>query len=104
MARKRSHETKLTLQMLLDVPTEETYGLEVVRATGLAAGSAYAILRRLEDEGLLDSRWEDLDSSEAGRPPRRYYRLNAEGRRVAHRETAAQRHALRSLAPGWSAT
>jgi PadR family transcriptional regulator PadR len=102
MARKRSHETKLVLQMLLDAPTAETYGLEVVRATGLPAGSAYAILRRLEDEGLLDSRWEDLDSSQAGRPPRRYYRLNGEGHRLAHRETAAQRSALRSLAPGWS--
>jgi PadR family transcriptional regulator, regulatory protein PadR len=104
MARKRSHETKLVLQILLDAPTDETYGLQVVRATGLAAGSAYAILRRLEDDGLLDSRWETLDSSEAGRPPRRYYHLNAAGRRVAHQETAAQRTALRSLAPGWSAT
>jgi len=104
MARKRSHETRLLLQMLLDAPTEETYGLAVVRATGLPAGSAYAILRRLEDEGLLDSRWEELDSSEAGRPLRRYYRLNGNGRRVAHRETETHRRALRSLAPGWEAT
>jgi PadR family transcriptional regulator PadR len=103
MARKRSHETKLVLQMLLDAPTDEVYGLEVVRAAGLAAGSAYAILRRLEDQGLLDSRWEELDGSEAGRPPRRYYRLNGEGRRVAFRETAEERRALRSLAPGWKA-
>jgi PadR family transcriptional regulator, regulatory protein PadR len=101
MARRRSHETKLVLQMLLDAPTEETYGLQVVRATGLPTGSAYAILRRLEDEGLLNSRWEQLNSTDAGRPPRRYYALNAEGRRVAHRETAAQRSALRTLAPGW---
>jgi PadR family transcriptional regulator, regulatory protein PadR len=99
--RRRSHETKLVLQMLLDAPIEEAYGLQVVRATGLPTGSAYAILRRLEDEGLLDSRWETLDSSQAGRPPRRYYRLNGEGHRVAHRETAAQRTALRALAPGW---
>lgn len=104
MARKRSHETRLVLQILLDAPTEETYGLEVVRATGLAAGSVYAILRRLEDEGLLDSRWEDLDTSDAGRPPRRYYRLNGEGRRIAYCETESQHGALRSLAPGWSAT
>jgi DNA-binding PadR family transcriptional regulator len=103
MARKRSHETKLLLQMLLDAPTHETYGLEVVRATGLPAGSVYAILRRLEDEGLLDSHWEELDRSDAGRPPRRYYRLTGEGQRVAHHETAAQRYALRSLARGWSA-
>jgi PadR family transcriptional regulator PadR len=104
VARKRSHETKLVFQMLLDAPTDEIYGLEVVRATGLPAGSAYAILRRLEDEGLLESRWEDLDSSDAGRPPRRYYRLNGDGHRVAHRETYAQRSALRSLVPGWNAS
>jgi PadR family transcriptional regulator PadR len=104
VVRKRSHETKLVLQLLLDSPTEETYGLQVVRAAGLPAGSAYAILRRLENEGLLESRWEVLDGSDAGRPPRRYYRLNGDGRRIAHRETASQRAALRSLAPGWAAT
>lgn len=102
MPRKRSHETKLVFQMLLDAPREEAYGLEVVRATGLPTGSVYAILRRLEDEGLFDSRWEALEPDDAGRPPRRYYRLNAEGRRVAQRETAAQRRALRAIAPGWS--
>lgn len=103
MARRRSHQTKLLFQALLDAPTEEAYGLQLVRATGLAAGSAYAILRRLEDEGLLESRWEELDPSSEGRPPRRYYRLNGEGRRAAHRETQGQTQALRLLAPGWRA-
>jgi len=101
MVRRRSHEARLIFQMLLDAPTEEAYGLQVVRATGLPAGSAYAILRRLEGEGLLDSRWEELDRAEAGRPPRRYYRLNGDGHRVAQRETAQQHAALRALAPGW---
>lgn len=101
MGRKRSHESKLVLQMLLDAPTEESYGLQLVRATDLPTGSVYAILRRLEDEGLLDSRWEQIDRSSAGRPPRRYYRLNGEGRRVAHLETTAQRSGLRALAAGW---
>lgn len=87
--------------MLLDAPTDEIYGLEVVRATGLPAGSAYTILRRLEDQGLLESRWEDRDSAEVGRPRRRYFRLNGDGRRVAYGETDAQRAALRSMAPGW---
>jgi PadR family transcriptional regulator, regulatory protein PadR len=102
VARKRSHQTKLILQVLLDAPADEAYGLEVVRASGVAAGSTYAILRRLEDEGLLDGRWEQMDSADEGRPPRRYYRLNGEGRRVAHRETTTDRRALRLIAPGWS--
>jgi DNA-binding PadR family transcriptional regulator len=101
MGRRRSHEAKLVLQILLDAPTDQAYGLQVVRATGLPAGSVYGILRRLEDEGLLSSRWEQLDSAEAGRPPRRYYQLNGSGRRVAQLETAGERHALRLLTPGW---
>jgi DNA-binding PadR family transcriptional regulator len=100
--RKRSHETKLVLQVLIDAPTDEVYGLQVTRATALTPGSAYAILRRLRDEGLLVGRWEQVDPSEQGRPPRYYYRLTAEGRRVAQRETAEQRGALRALAPGWT--
>jgi DNA-binding PadR family transcriptional regulator len=89
------------LQVLLDAPIEETYGLEVVRASGVSAGTTYAILRRLEDEGLLDGRWEQINPEDEGRPPRRYYRLNAEGSRVAHGETNDQRRALRLLVPGW---
>ncbi len=103
MPRKRSHETKLVLQALLDAPSEETYGLEVTRATGLSPGSAYAILRRLQDEGLLEGRWEQIDASAERRPPRFYYRLTGAGRRVAHAETTEKRQALRGLMPGWGA-
>jgi DNA-binding PadR family transcriptional regulator len=102
VARKRSHQTKLILLVLLDAPTEETYGLQVVRASGVGAGTCYAILRRLEEEGLLDARWEDLDPRSEGRPPRRYYRLNANGHVVASRETESDRYALQSLTPGWA--
>jgi PadR family transcriptional regulator PadR len=101
MPRKRSHQTKLVMRTLLDAPADETYGLEVVKASGVPAGSTYAILRRLEEEGLLEARWEQIDEAEAGRPPRRYYRLNAHGRRVANSETAEQASALKMLAPGW---
>jgi PadR family transcriptional regulator PadR len=100
--RKRSHQTRLVLTALLDAPAEDAYGLEIVRASGVATGSCYAILRRLEDEGLLEARWERMDASEAGRPPRRYYGLTALGRRVAQQEVSKDRDALRSLAPGWS--
>ena len=98
---KRSHQTKLVLQVLLDAPEDETYGLEVVRASGVPAGTTYAILRRLEDEGLLDGRWEVISAENEGRPPRRYYRLNGDGLSVARHETAEQSQALRLLAPGW---
>lgn len=40
-------------------------------------GTLYPLLRRLEGQGLLESRW-NTDHA----PPRRYYALNAEGRRA----------------------
>lgn len=104
MKRRRSIQTKLVLQALLDAPENEAYGLEVVRASGVGTGTGYAILRRLEDEGLLDARWEHLDPAAAGRPPRRYYQLNGEGREVARLSTKTDRAALRLLAPGWGST
>lgn len=50
-------------------------------------GTLYPLLRRLESQGLLASEW---DTGTA--PPRRYYRLNAEGR-----------HALAELTDAWRA-
>jgi PadR family transcriptional regulator, regulatory protein PadR len=104
MVRKRSHQAKLILQAFREAPSDEVYGLQVVRASGVPAGTAYAILRRFEDEGLLDGRWEQISPEDEGRPPRYYYRLNGAGERVAREETANDEKALRLLVPGWSAS
>ena len=40
-------------------------------------GTLYPLLRRLESQGVLDSSW-DTD----GASPRRYYRLNRDGKRL----------------------
>ena len=40
-------------------------------------------LARLERLGWVESRWEDVDPSEAGRPVRRYYRLTTDGVELA---------------------
>lgn len=62
----------------------EMYGYQIVstleeRAGGqfaLKEGTLYPVLYRLEDAGLIESRWET-----AGRGvPRKYYRLTAAGR------------------------
>src|SRR3712207_9298297 len=45
-------------------------------------GTLYKALGRLEEFGLLTSRWEDAAAAE-GRPRRRLYVLTAEGARVA---------------------
>lgn len=54
-----------------------------------AHGTLYKALGRLEEFGLLSSRWEDAAAAE-GRPRRRLYELTGEGVRVAERALAAR--------------
>lgn len=58
---------------------DEPYGLELCRATGLKGGTLYPILDRLEAEGWVKARWEDVDTSTVKRPRRRHYALTATG-------------------------
>src|SRR6204780_5760225 len=72
-------QVQLVLQALLRDPASELYGLELSEETGLQPGTAYPILLRLEHEGWVTSRWEDVDPRAEKRPARRYYRLTAGG-------------------------
>lgn len=45
-------------------------------------GTLYPLLRRLETQGLLSSEWKIEDG-----PPRRYYALNADGRKLLKKLT-----------------
>jgi PadR family transcriptional regulator, regulatory protein PadR len=98
----------LVLQALLRDPGRELYGLELSQETGLLPGTAYPILLRLEDEGWVTSRWEDIDPRAEKRPARRYYRLTATGAVQASAAMAGARRprgaALRGLARdgGWA--
>jgi PadR family transcriptional regulator PadR len=47
-----------------------------------AHGTLYKALSRLEEFGLLTSRWEDARTAE-GRPRRRLYELTGQGARIA---------------------
>ncbi len=75
--------TRLVLEALLADLDTERYGLELAQAAGLPTGTVHPILARLEGQGWVTSRWEDVDPSAVGRPARRYYRLTDEGRRAA---------------------
>jgi DNA-binding PadR family transcriptional regulator len=77
MARARAHsrQTRIVLAELLVDPAVERYGFELAKATGLASGTLYPILMRLEERGLLTARWQLTDS----RRPRHVYRLTGEG-------------------------
>jgi PadR family transcriptional regulator len=102
MALRLTVQVLLVLQALLHEPGRELYGLELVDETGLQPGTAYPILLRLEDEGWVTSRWEDIDPRAEKRPARRYYRLTAGGAERASAAMAGARRpsgaALRGLA------
>ncbi|MDT5038142.1 MAG: PadR family transcriptional regulator, regulatory protein PadR [Micromonosporaceae bacterium] len=71
------------LVAFLAEPDADRYGLDLMRQTGLASGTLYPILARLQNAGWVRAHWEDVDPSAAGRPPRRFYRLTAPGQRSA---------------------
>jgi PadR family transcriptional regulator, regulatory protein PadR len=79
MAERMTIPLQLVLQVLLQDPDHERYGLEIGAAAGLASGTVHPLLARLEGRGWVESSWEDIDPSAAGRPARRYYRLTGQG-------------------------
>ena len=69
-----------------------------------AYGTLYRALGRLEEMGLLASRWENAAlARQENRPPRRLYSLTRNGRAAA-REALAERKALRAARTrkGWA--
>ena len=69
-----------------------------------AHGTLYKALARLEDAGLLSSRWEDHEpAEEAGRPRRRLYRVTSAGQAAlaVHGEASVERSPVinRSIEP-----
>ena len=59
------------------------YGLRLSKDAGIASGTVYPMLARLESSGWLESRWEDPGPESEGRPRRRLYRLTGLGERMA---------------------
>ncbi len=57
------------------------YGFDIMDVTGLPSGTVYPALRRLEEGGYVDSKWEKHAVAQAAqRPPRKYYELTKEGK------------------------
>ena len=72
------------------------HGFDIIDAVGVRSGTVYPLLRRLEDAGLVRSRWEPVsEAREQRRPPRRYYELTAAADELLQRARAefpADRH------------
>lgn len=72
----RIRMTYATARVLQALAEGLSHGFDIAEATGLRGGTVYPILRRLEEEGLVASSWEEASiGRREGRPSRKYYRL-----------------------------
>ncbi len=95
-------QVQMVVRELLDAGEAERYGLQLCGATGLASGTVYPIIARLEQAGWLDS-WMEDHPAVKGRPPRRYYRLNRDGAEMARLALARSYRFRTGAVPGWGA-
>ena len=87
-----SYTMALTLQA---IENGYGYGFDIMTITGLASGTVYPALRRLESADFVSSKWEKAAVAQAElRPPRKYYEVTKPGR--AALEEARQRFRLLS--------
>ena len=89
---RRSRQTFSVLEALLARPSDWSHGYALSQQTGLASGTLYPILMRLEKLRWLETQWEEARVS--GRPPRHLYRLSGTAREWAREElrAAERRH------------
>src|SRR3712207_3383440 len=77
------HLTYASALILSSVRAGIRYGFEIMDMTGLPSGTVYPALRRMEQAGLVRSRWEsDHDAVAQQRPARKYYALTREGQQA----------------------
>jgi DNA-binding PadR family transcriptional regulator len=87
------------LKIFLEDPGQPRYGFEIMRLTGLASGSLYPMLARLEQAGWLTKGKEDIDPHIAGRPPRLHYAITGAAVAAARLQLAALSDQYRPPAP-----
>ena len=83
----------------------EDYGYHIIqRVKEISGGSLewsdrmlYPVLRRMEDEGLLISRWVMVEEGKM----RRYYRITEKGREELKRERRQWRSVVHALSTLW---
>jgi DNA-binding PadR family transcriptional regulator len=77
------------LKVFLEDPDQPRYGFEIMRITGLASGSLYPMLARLEQAGWLTKGKENIDPHAEGRPPRLHYTITGAAVTAARLQLAA---------------
>lgn len=79
--RASSKQTMRLVAVLAEATEDWMHGYFLSKQSGLKSGTLYPIMMRLEERGLLESRWQQ--SPHPGRPARRMYRLTVDGRAFA---------------------
>jgi DNA-binding PadR family transcriptional regulator len=70
--------TYATALVLEAIDQGHVYGFDIIDATRLRSGTVYPLLRRLEECGLVRSKWERIgEARRANRPARKYYELRS---------------------------
>ena len=78
--------------LVLSQLREDMYGYSLVKQFNdhdipMDANTLYPLLRRLEGQGLLESRWDTAESK-----PRKYYKITEDGLAVLEKTTAYWRN------------
>ncbi len=90
MTFRMTHSTAVVLHALA---AGDAHGFRLMEATGLAGGTVYPALRRLEAAELAQSYWEEPEAArDRGRPARKYYGITETG--TAALDAAAARYRL----------
>jgi PadR family transcriptional regulator, regulatory protein PadR len=79
----------IVLKVFLEDPGQPRYGFELMKLTGMASGSLYPMLARLEGAGWLSRGRENVDPRAAGRPARTNYTITGAAVAAARIQLAA---------------
>jgi DNA-binding PadR family transcriptional regulator len=90
----------VVLKVFLEDPGQPRYGFELMKLTGMASGSLYPMLARLERAGWLTRGKEDIDPRAAGRPARTNYTITGAAVTAARVQLAALSERFRPPVPG----
>jgi PadR family transcriptional regulator, regulatory protein PadR len=88
------------LKVFLEDPDQPRYGFELMKLTGMASGSLYPMLAKLEAAGWLKRGKEAVDPRAAGRPARVNYMMTGAATAAARIQLAALSEQYRPPTPG----
>ncbi len=86
------------LSLFLSEVRQERSGAEISKLLKIGSGTLYPLLARFEASGWLESKWEDVNASQVGRPRRRNYHITGAG---VHAATAELSKLSLPASSGW---